>query len=155
MESHSRVRPATAADIPAVSAIEQAVFADPWTMSAFYPLLSPHSLVAVAGAEVEGYIFARAIGDEGEILNVAVRETSRRKGLGRLLLDTVLDEFRKRGVQMVYLEVRASNAAGQAFYEKLGFSQVGRRRGYYSHPREDALILARELVQLERPRRSG
>ena len=155
MESRYQVRSATAADIPAVAAIERTVFADPWTPSAFHAMLGPQSLVAVSDGEIVGYIFARSMADEGEVLNVAVREGGRRKGLGKLLLDTVLEDFQQHGVQTVYLEVRESNAAGQSFYQKFGFREVGRRRGYYSRPREDALILARELAPAKAPRRSG
>jgi ribosomal-protein-alanine N-acetyltransferase len=155
MESHYQVRSATPADVPAVAAIERVVFADPWSATAFHAMLGPHALVAVTDGQIEGYIFARAMADEGELLNVAVRADSRRKGLGRYLVDTILEDFRTRGVQTVYLEVRASNAAGRAFYDTLGFHEIGRRRGYYSRPREDALVLARKLAPDQRPRRSG
>jgi ribosomal-protein-alanine N-acetyltransferase len=109
-------------------------------------MLGRYALVAVTDGEIQGYIFARAMADEGEVLNVAVRPDIRRQGLGRQLLDTVLEGFRNEGVATVYLEVRASNAAGRAFYDKLGFQEVGRRRGYYNRPKEDALVLARKLT---------
>jgi len=145
MEDSYQVRSATAADVPTLLGIERTVFADPWSGSAFRELLGPHSLVAVENGNVAGYVFARVIADEAEVLNLAVRKDLQRKGIGRYLLDAIFESFRKRGVKDVYLEVRVSNAAGQAFYERLGFRQVGRRRGYYDKPREDALILARPL----------
>jgi ribosomal-protein-alanine N-acetyltransferase len=145
MENHYQVRSATPADVPALSAIERTVFADPWTPAAFRELLGPYSLVATDDGSVTGYVFARVMSDEAEVLNLAVRKDVQRKGIGRHLLDAIFESFRKRGVREVYLEVRVSNAAGQAFYERLGFRQVGRRRSYYDKPREDALILARQL----------
>jgi ribosomal-protein-alanine N-acetyltransferase len=155
MESPCQVRLATAADVPAIAVIERAVFADPWSDSAFRELLGPCSFVAVSDGEVAGYVFARAVADEGEILNVAVREDLRGRGLGRRLLDAVFDDFRRHGVRTVYLEVRTSNTKGRAFYERLGFRQVGRRRAYYNKPREDALVMAREITLQAGPRRSG
>jgi len=146
MEDRCQIRLATAADIAAVSAIEQSVFADPWTPSAFHAMLGSHALVAVSNGDIEGYIFARSMADEGEVLNLAVRQGSRRKGLGRRLLGRILAEFAEQGIRTVYLEVRASNSAGRAFYQDMGFREVGRRRAYYSRPREDALVLARELA---------
>src|SRR6476619_3054925 len=101
MENPFRVRSATPADVPAVAAIEQTVFADPWSASAFHAMLGPHSLVAVSDGEIDGYVFARSMADKGEVLNVAVLQGQRRRGLGRLLLETVLENFRKKGVQTV------------------------------------------------------
>ena len=146
MENSYQVRSATAADIPALAAIERTVFADPWSPSAFRELLGPYSLVAVENGNLAGYVFARVLADEAEVLNLAVRKDVQRKGIGRHLVDAIFESFRKRGVRDVYLEVRVSNAAGQAFYERLGFRQVGRRRSYYDKPREDALVLARPLA---------
>ena len=151
MENSYQVRSATAADVPALCAIERTVFADPWSTSAFRELLGAYSLVAVENGNVAGYVFARVIADEAEVLNLAVRKDVQRTGIGRYLIDAVFEAFRKRGVKDVYLEVRVSNEVGQAFYERLGFRQVGRRRSYYDKPREDALVLARQLDPLGRP----
>lgn len=142
MESLCLVRSATKADVPSIAEIEQDVFSDPWSAAAFRELLGPLSFVAVVGGEVVGYLFGRMAADEAEILNLAVRDDRRRTGIARRLLDAALTDCRARRVAMVYLEVRVSNARGRTFYEKMGFREVGRRRGYYSKPREDALVLA-------------
>ena len=84
-------------------------------------------------------------GDEGEIANLAVAPSARRHGIGAALLDASLGEARRRGVKQVYLEVRESNAAARALYERRGFSVVGRRKRYYRHPDEDALLLRRTI----------
>ncbi|MBI4500773.1 MAG: ribosomal protein S18-alanine N-acetyltransferase [Gemmatimonadetes bacterium] len=142
---------ATAADLPAMVAIERAVFSDPWTASAFQALMGPSSLVAIMDGEIAGYVFARVLADEGEILNLAVRAERRGQGVGRRLLDCSVDQLRKDGARTVYLEVRASNDTGQAFYRRMGFEEIGRRRGYYDKPHEDALVFARRIAISERP----
>lgn len=141
-----RIRQAAPADLSAVAEIERRVFSDPWPESGFRALLGPLGLVAVTPAgEVAGYVFARQALDEAEILNVAVRPERRRAGIGRSLVEAILAALSAGGARRVYLEVRESNLAAQAFYGRLGFGQVGRRRGYYARPREDALILASEI----------
>ncbi len=94
---------------------------------------------------VAGYLFARRVMDEAEILNLAVHPGHLRRGLGTALVQDVLQDLAGAGAHRVFLEVRASNVGAQAFYRHLGFESRGRRRGYYSHPTEDALILAREI----------
>jgi ribosomal-protein-alanine N-acetyltransferase len=82
-------------------------------------------------------------------LNVAVAPASRGQGIGRTLLDAVLAAIVRAGTRRVFLEVRVSNTAACRLYAGAGFREVGRRRGYYDHPREDALILARDLTPAE------
>ncbi|HEY1468831.1 MAG TPA: ribosomal protein S18-alanine N-acetyltransferase [Candidatus Acidoferrum sp.] len=88
-----------------------------------------------------GFILGREVLDEGEILNLAVVRANRRRGEGTALSRQLMNSFAARGVQRVFLEVRASNLGAIAFYTKLGFQQVGRREGYYQAPAEAALIL--------------
>lgn len=95
-----------------------------------------------AGADdVAGYVVARAVADEGEILNLAVAPAGRRHGVGRALVRAVLHALGTRGVRDVFLEVRESNAAARALYAAHGFREVGRRPRYYRRPAEDAIIL--------------
>lgn len=141
-----RIRPAAPADLPAVAEIERTVFSDPWPAHAFRPLLGPLAWVAVrADDALAGYVFARSAADEGEILNLAVGPADRRTGLGRALVERVFAELARVGAVRVFLEVRASNQGGQAFYQRLGFTPVGKRRAYYTRPREDALVLMCEI----------
>ena len=141
-----RIRPATAADLGAVAEIERAVFSDPWPASAFGPLLGPCAWAALhADGTLAGYVFARHAADEGEILNLAVHPAHRRTGVGRALVAHVFAELRRAGVERVFLEVRESNQTGRAFYGRLGFQPIGKRRGYYTRPREDALVLVCEI----------
>ena len=92
-----------------------------------------------------GFLAARAVADEAEILNIAVEPSRRRRGAGRTLLEAAVTEAVKRGARRLYLEVRASNESAQAFYVACGFAEVGRRPNYYQDPPEDAALLARAL----------
>ncbi len=142
-------RPATRADAPVLAGLERRCFSDPWPANAFSSALhAPHMqlFVAEAGLEIVGYFVGRAVAGEGEILNLAVVPEQRGQGLGRWLLEQGLTRLRQAGVGEVFLEVRASNAAARALYRARGFREVGRRREYYRHPVEDALVLRLGLV---------
>ena len=143
------VEQALAIDIPAISAIVQVAFADPWSRASFESVLAESAAyVAVArGAddEVVGYVVAWFAADEGEIANLAVREPTRRRGIGAALLDAALTEGRRRGAMNMYLEVRESNEPARRLYASRGFDEVGRRKKYYRHPVEDAVVLRRVM----------
>jgi ribosomal-protein-alanine N-acetyltransferase len=156
------VRRASSADLPLISAIERASFSDPWTEDSFASALSlPHIHFLVAeegdaegrprrpagagGGGLLGYVVAMVLGDEGEIADIAVAPAARRRGVGALLLDRMMAQSAEYGVRAMYLEVRESNVAARALYESRRFQQVGRRRGYYLHPAEDALLLRRDF----------
>jgi ribosomal-protein-alanine N-acetyltransferase len=107
-------------------------------------------VLRTASIRVAGYCSYRLVADELQVNNVAVRPEYRGRGFGRALVACALDHGRAAGVRTALLEVRRSNAAAQRLYLGLGFVQVGERPRYYSHPEEDALILAREVRILER-----
>jgi ribosomal-protein-alanine N-acetyltransferase len=90
---------------------------------------------------VMGFIVARCFEDEWEIENVVVEAEARRQGLGALLLCNLMEHARREHARRIYLEVREGNSAARKLYERWGFREVGRRRGYYSAPPEDALLL--------------
>ena len=129
-------------------AIEQAVFADPWSTQDFRDCVMSDALFLVAegnGAHaIAGYVVALDAADKGEILNLAVAPAGRRNGLGRALVEEVLEALAERGVRQVYLEVRESNAPARALYAAHGFREVGRRKQYYRRPVEDAIVLRRD-----------
>lgn len=95
---------------------------------------------------VNGFIVARQIADEAEVLNLAVQRDQRRRGEGRALLEATLGVFKAAGVSSVYLEVRESNAAATMFYAKHGFRKTGKRNGYYRNPNEAAILLEKILT---------
>lgn len=102
-------------------------------------------MIETAG-KIVGFLIGRQTIEEAEILNLAVAPGSRRKGTGGALLQAAVEEFQARGVSRVYLEVRESNQAGIAFYEKHGFLRAGCREGYYRDPIETAIIMRKKLA---------
>lgn len=106
-----------------------------------------------AGLPLIGFICGRQVADEVEILRLAVSVSARRRGVASNLLRRALVHCARQGGSICFLEVRASNTAAQQLYLKDGFEVVGRRRGYYSDPEEDALLLRRPLVNESGPDR--
>lgn len=152
------IRRAVRADLPAMLRIEQASFADPWTVDSLSTALSLDRMRVLVAESAEkgvqggdaasgllGYVVALVAGLEAEIADLAVAPEARRLGIGRALLRRVLAELGEAAVQTVYLEVRESNQAARTLYEASGFCSVGRRRAYYRSPVEDALVLRREI----------
>ncbi len=143
-------RTLVAADVAAVAAIERAAFTDPWPAQAFYDLLAQPHVRAYAveqdGGVLAGYALASVAADQGEILNLGVDPAAQRRGLGRLLLDAMLDMFRREQVASVFLEVRQSNEAAIRLYGAAGFRPLSTRRRYYRYPTENALTMVLHLA---------
>ena len=146
------VRRAGPEDLVRIAEIEQASFADPWTYDALATAMGlAHIRFLVAeegrgsGPRLVGYVVALVMGDEGEIADIAVDPSARRAGVGGVLLTRVEEEMARCGVRALYLEVRESNLAALGLYRAHEFDAVGRRRGYYRHPVEDALVLRRAI----------
>ena len=142
------IRRSIPADTAAIAELEKEIFSDPWSESAFsYELRNPLSLwlVAVDGDLVVGYVGSQTVIDESDMMNIAVHPDHRRRGVAEALVERLSDALRLRGSKALTLEVRVSNEASIRLYEKLGFSQVGRRPNYYRNPKEDALILRKAL----------
>ena len=97
--------------------------------------------VARRGNEAVGFAVARVFEGSGEIESLAVRETERRRGLGRRLLEAVLGWCGEQGARAIELEVRVSSLGAQRLYAECGFVEAGLRTGYYDDPREDAVIM--------------
>ncbi len=130
-----------------VAQLEKICFSDPWSENSIASELTNKLsfwLVAMEGDTVAGYIGSQTVMDESDMMNVAVHPDFRRKGIAEALVNTLVENLSKMGSRCLTLEVRASNAPAIALYEKLGFSEIGRRKNYYRNPREDALILRKE-----------
>lgn len=97
--------------------------------------------VAERNGQISGVIVFRSMSDEAEILNLAVKASQRRKGIGWLLVQKAIAECKAAGVRTIFLEVRESNARALRLYARAGFKEGGRRAEYYREPTEDALIL--------------
>lgn len=140
--------------IPQIAALERECFPDPWSESLLEDaLFDPQASFIVAQDSEEegnvlGYAGLHAILDEGYIDNVAVHPDARRHGVASALLD-VFCRFGEVNLAFLTLEVRKSNTAAIALYEKHGFRWAGLRPGYYQHPREDAVIMTREFQKEE------
>jgi ribosomal-protein-alanine N-acetyltransferase len=138
-----RMRPE---DLDEVLTIERASFTMPWSRGAFLYELQQNRVARcwvgrVGDGPVVGYLCLWEVADELHITNVAVRPSSRRQGIARTLLGSVLESGRMRGFKVVVLEVRPSNSHALSLYESFGFRVVGRRHGYYYDTGEDALVM--------------
>ena len=130
-----------------IAELEKLCFSDPWSENSIASELDNKLafwLVATEGERVAGYIGSQTVMDETDMMNVAVHPDYRRKGIAEALVNNLVEQLKKMGSHCLTLEVRASNAPATALYEKLGFSEIGRRKNYYRNPREDALILRKE-----------
>jgi len=131
-----------------VAELEKLCFSDPWSEnSVASELNNPLSfwLVALDGERVAGYVGSQTVMDESDMMNVAVHPDYRKQGIATALIVGLVEELRNRGSHCLTLEVRASNETAISVYRKLEFQEVGRRKNYYRNPREDALILRKEL----------
>ena len=140
-------------DILEVVEIEESSGLSRWGWAAYYSELqgSNRSLMLVARVadserkrvptRLAGYIVGRMGADELHINNVAVRDSYRRRGIGRALLNSILEAGKRSRVPYAFLELRAGNSAALALYEECGFQVTSRRTRYYSEPVEDALVM--------------
>ena len=133
----------------ALADLHATAFAAPWSAAAIAELLAQPGVFAEG--DEDGFILIRVVADEAEILTLAVRPEARKQGLGARLVDRAAVHAADRGAALLFLEVAEDNAAARALYARCGFSEVGRRRGYYPSSgggRIDALMLARDLCGL-------
>ncbi len=143
------IRKATLDDIAIIRKLErESESAAHWgerEYGALFAAEAPRRIALVAAEEVDaqilGFVIARCADDEWEIENVVVAPEQRRRGLGSELVRELVQEAGRSGATAVLLEVRESNAAARRLYEKIGFTQIGRRPDYYRNPPEDALLL--------------
>ena len=133
-----------------VAALEKLCFAVPWTEAMLAEeLYNPAASFIVAegpAGQVLGYAGLHVVLDEGYITNVAVRPECRRNGIAQKLLQVFLDFAQAHKLAFLTLEVRASNYGAIALYGSRGFRSVGRRKNYYEHPKEDAIIMTKEFT---------
>lgn len=149
MRAKVRIVPMTADHLDEVAALERVCFPDPWSRNMLADELD-NALAAFLAAldstgAVVGYAGLQVVLDEGYILNIAVRPDCRRQQIASQLLEVFINFARGNRLSFLTLEVRASNAPAIALYERWGFEEAGRRRNYYEHPREDAVIMTRKF----------
>ena len=141
------LRFATLEDLPALLRLETLCFSDPWSEEGLASQLhaeSGETVVALLDGNAVGYLAMTLIPPEAEVCRVAVDPICRRMGIGRRLLSDFFE--RHPETESVFLEVRESNLPAQNCYARAGFVPVGRRKNYYELPKEDALLMGRQLL---------
>ncbi len=145
------IRSATAEDIPAILAIEgKAEHAAHWPQEKYREMFESETsqrfvLVLEDRGAIRGFAIGHVLDQECEIENLVIATDFRRRGWGSKLLQNVIDAASDAGVTAFFLEVRESNAAARALYNRTGFEENGRRRQYYREPEEDGILLTFRL----------
>lgn len=130
--------------------IENSSFSDPWSRSSFEEAINSDNITVFSVVDEKGNIIGFScllmIDYEAEILNIAVDNSSRNQGIGTLLATHMLNICTSNGVEDIFLEVRNSNVSARALYSKMGFTEIGIRKKYYSNPTEDAILMKLSLL---------
>lgn len=137
-------RKMTEEDLLGVMALENLSFRSPWCMQSFVEELNnpvAYYLLAIDGETVVGYAGVWVIFDEAHITNVAILPAYQRQGLGACMMYKIMCKAKEKGACSMTLEVRPSNTAALALYQKLGFYSAGVRKNYYKDTQEDAMIM--------------
>lgn len=136
-------------DVPDVMAVEERAYPSPWTEGIFRDciLVGYQCWVVRDGPGVVGYAVLSAAAGEAHLLNICVAPEYQGRGIGRRLLEAMMEQARRYKADTVFLEVRPSNSPALTLYRTAGFAQVGYRKEYYPDEgqREDAIVMAREL----------
>lgn len=143
------IKTADQRDIDAIVRVENACFSTPWSIDAIKHEICENKLADFMIAcdeenNIIGYIGIWTLLDECQINKIAVMPEKRKIGIGKTILNHVIELTRDMGVKSWYLEVRESNTAAQALYRSAGFSSVGTRKNYYINPVEDAVLMSLE-----------
>lgn len=147
----AQVRRARAADVKAISGIEESVYQFPWSERIFYDCMNAGYtfLIYENNHELFGYGIMSCADGECHILNLCIQPSYQGIGWGKSLLNYLLNTARKKKSRVVFLEVRASNARAFTLYHRLGFNEIAKRKDYYpaaAGRREHALVLAKVLT---------
>ena len=147
---HVRIVPMNADHLDELVELERICFSTPWSRNMLAEELdnacSAFLVAEDANGKVVGYAGLQVVLDEGYIANVAVFPEYRRQGVAAQLLQVFMNFAEANRLAFLTLEVRASNQAAIALYANRGFEEVGRRKNYYEHPKEDAIIMTKEFA---------
>jgi len=157
MTAPCEIVPASQGDLEDLLRIEEACFSAPWTRKMMEAELGgnpfAHFLLAKeagtdrqAGGSVVGYLCFWIVFEEVRLMNLAVIESMRRRGIAKALVMAALDAGGAQSATRAVLEVRASNQAARSLYGRLGFRQIGVRPNYYANPVEDAVLMELEPI---------
>ena len=133
--------------VDGVGEIEQLCFSQPWSKNSLMMLTKEGAVACVAleDGRVAAYGGMMTVLDEGQITNIATHPDFRRRGYARAVTEALSQLGRERGLEGIYLEVRRSNQAAISLYHTCGYTVIGERRGFYSNPTEDALLMKKAL----------
>ena len=138
-------------DIETIAEIDRRAFAFPWSLNDFMGSFKAghRFLVLRDGETIVGYALTQQVFEQAELLTIGVDPSCQRKGYGTLLMNRMLAELMTTGAEVLFLEVRVSNVAARGLYEKLGFVEIYRRKGYYPSEggREDAIVMRKSLLE--------
>ena len=144
------IRRLTIGDLSAIERIEQRVYPTPWSRSMFAGELAKPSSVSLGAFDengvLTGYLIVSRYVDAWHVMNIAVDLEARRSGVASRLLETLFELTAGDTRRGYTLEVRISNRAAIALYERFGFTTSGVRRGYYTDNREDARIMWKDPI---------
>lgn len=135
-------------DLDVVCAIEKEVFQDPWSLNAFKTDLynsMAWPMVAEFENKVVGYSNIYIVAGEVQIGNFAVAPGFRNRGVGKKMMNQIFQKAGESNCHSIFLEVRESNRPAVELYRSFGFVPAGKRKDYYSHPRENAIIMVKDL----------
>lgn len=135
-------------DVAEVARLEAEIFSDAWSESSIRSTLAQRQtilLTAFDDKKLIGYLMLYYVLEESEIARIAVNPDYRRQGVGGRMLLELKDLCADNGISKILLDVRESNASARAFYEEHGFAEDGIRKGFYSTPQEDAILMSCEI----------
>ena len=137
-----------------IAELEKQCFSIPWTSEQLASQLTDNMHICLSAVDGEGrtvgYVGLMYVLDEGYISNVAVAPAHRREGIGGMLLDTLRERAEEKRLAFLTLEVRQTNESAKSLYKKHGYVEVGLRKGYYTKPTEDAILMTLFLSEEEK-----
>ena len=149
MKEEIKIRRMRKEDIPEVSQMERLSFPTPWSSNIFSVELEKENFAFYYLLEYQNHLVAYGgywkIKNEAHLVTLAVHPSFRRKGLGRRLLEHLIEKMQKQGLDTITLEVRSSNLTARKFYEKFGFKKIALRSKYYADTDEDAIVYWKRL----------
>ena len=149
LKTKYQFRPMQLDDLDAIMVIESQIYPYPWTIGNFSDSLNSgySAWILMHNEEIIGYSFMMMVLDEAHLLNLSIARTYQKQGLGRTLLEHMVDIAKNNQMANMFLEVRQSNISAIALYENMGFNEMAIRRNYYpaTNGREDAILMGLAL----------
>ena len=143
------LRPMREDDLDAIMQIEPTIYSHPWTRGNFSDSLNSgySAWVLESDDKMIGYALMMRVLDEAHLLNLSIVKTQQKQGLGRYLLEHMIEKAKQFQATNMFLEVRPSNVSAITLYENMGFCEMALRRGYYpaKEGREDAVLMGLAL----------